>query len=218
MTTHIYTGQIQPLPPENQPTGIYKQRVTQTIALDWQGLVGDVQADRRVHGGPDKALHLYPVEHYRVLAQSFAHRQSMLVAGSIGENISAQGLHESNVAIGDVFQWGQAVIQVSEPRSPCWKIDRRYDCPGMARYIAQHILTGWYFRVLQVGSIAPDQDLVQIDRLAKTYFISELLHIWSEHRPSIDPLMDMAQNQALSANWVNKLTTRAQQLKQLQST
>ena len=116
-----------------------------------EGFSGDAQADRRVHGGPEKAVHLYPAAHYTRLAERFPEAAAQLQPGSLGENISSSTLDETRVRIGDIFRLGEARLQVCQPRSPCWKIDDRFGCAGMAAYIAEQRLTGWYFRVLQPG-------------------------------------------------------------------
>lgn len=153
MTT-LFLGGIRPLPPENQPTGMFKREHLQPVWLGAEGLAGDAQADRRVHGGPEKAFHQYPVGHYAQLAAAFPEAAPLLVPGSLGENLSVPGWDEATVCIGDVFRLGDARIQVSQPRSPCWKIDRRFGQEGMMRLIAERGLTGWYYRVVEEGEVA----------------------------------------------------------------
>lgn len=152
----IFAGPVSSLP-DGTPTGIFKRERTEPVWLGAAGLAGDAQADRRVHGGPDKALHQYPVAHYARLAAAFPQAAPLLVPGSMGENLSVPGWDETNVRIGDIFRFGGARIQVSMPRKPCWKIDRRFGAEGMAmkNFIAEEGLTGWYFRVLMEGEVAP---------------------------------------------------------------
>ena len=113
-------GRIRPLPPENKPTGIFKTEVVMPAWVGIEGLSGDAQADRCVHGGPDKALHQYPVAHYARLAAAFPEAKELLIPGSIGENLSVPGWDETTICIGDTFRLGDAVIQVSQPLC-CWK-------------------------------------------------------------------------------------------------
>ena len=121
----FFIGGIRPLPDSGRPTGIYKQAVTAALELGPEGFTGDHQADRRVHGGPDKAVHLYPARHYGQLVQRFPEAAGQLVAGSLGENLSTADLDESDVRVGDIWRLGDARLQVCQPRSPCWKIDDR---------------------------------------------------------------------------------------------
>ena len=144
----LFSGGLTRIEEHGQSTGIYKKPVIGPIELSFEGLAGDIQADRRVHGGPEKALHQYAVDNYRRLAERLPAIAAQLLVGSIGENISAAEVDESTVFIGDIFSLGRARVQVSQPRSPCWKIDHRYAHDGVARLIAetQHAPSrrGWH--------------------------------------------------------------------------
>lgn len=211
----LFMGGIRPLPPENQPTGIFKQEIVMPAWLGREGLSGDAQADRRVHGGPDKALHQYPVAHYARLAAAFPEATDFLVPGSIGENLSFPGWDEKNVCIGDIFLLGDAIVQVSQPRNPCWKIDHRYGVEGMAKLIDAEGITGWYFRVIEEGSVEPGCSFELIERMAPGIGISMLLTLWHEHRPDPTTLEILATTPGLSENWRKKLEVRSVRLKNL---
>jgi MOSC domain-containing protein YiiM len=211
----IFMGGIRPLPPDNKPTGIFKRLIEGPVWVGTEGLTGDAQADRRVHGGPEKAVHQYPVEHYPLLAAAFPEAGPALIAGSMGENLSASGWDEASVAIGDVFRCGDATLQVSQPRSPCWKIDQRFGVEGMAGTIAERGITGWYFRVLEEGAVEPGVGFERIDRPADPLSIAALLALWAEHRPDPQRLQDVARLPGLSSRWVAKLEDRAARLRQL---
>lgn len=211
----LFMGGIRPLPPENRPTGIFKQELEAPAWVGREGLAGDAQADRRVHGGPEKALHQYPVARYAQLAASFPDARELLVPGAIGENLSVPGWDEGNVCIGDAFRLGDAVIQVSAPRSPCWKIDARFASDGMARAIEDGGWTGWYFRVLEEGGVEPGCRFELLERGKGAVSIEALLALWREHRPAPDALLDMATTPGLSASWADKLWARATRLREL---
>jgi MOSC domain-containing protein YiiM len=214
-TAILFMGGIRPLPPDNKPTGIFKSEIVMPAWVGNEGLTGDAQADRHVHGGPDKALHQYPVAHYARLAAAFPEARELLVPGSIGENLSVPGWDESNICIGDVFRLGDAVIQVSQPRSPCWKIDHRYGVEGMAKFIDDEGITGWYFRVLEEGSVESGCSFELIDRMSPEVTIKELLNIWHQHRPNPKQLAQLATTPGLTENWGRKLRDRAERLKSL---
>ena len=125
-TVSIFVGQVQALPVSGRPTAMYKQPVQAPVALGVNGFEGDDQADKRVHGGPDKAVHLYPTRHYTQLAAQFPDAEPLMGLGSMGENIATPDLDEHDVRLGDVWQLGTALIQVCQPRNPCWKIDERF--------------------------------------------------------------------------------------------
>lgn len=205
----IYLGGIRPLPPENQPTGMFKCEQFQPVWLGSEGLAGDAQADRRVHGGVEKALHQYPVGHYAKLAAAFPEAAPLLVPGSNGENLSVPGWDEGGLCIGDVFRLGAARIQVSQPRSPCWKIDRRYGQEGMARLIDAEGLTGWYFRVIEAGEVGPGCAFELLERTTPAATLARLWQLWKAHRPDPVELEALAATPGLSPNWVKKLVERA---------
>ncbi len=189
MTTFLFVGGVKPLPPENRPSGIAKTRRFEPLWLDVAGIAGDQQADRRVHGGPDKALHQFPPDHYPRLAAAFPEAAATLCPGSLGENLSVPAWDESTVCIGDVFVLGDARIQVSQPRSPCWKIDARQGVSGMARWIVEHGTTGWYFRVLEAGQI---EDGCQFELLERPAPAATLARLWQARHGMGDVASDPA--------------------------
>lgn len=211
----IFLGGIRPLPPDNQPTGIFKQEVVMPVWVGREGLAGDAQADRRVHGGPEKALHQYAIANYARLATAFPDAANLLIPGSIGENLSAPRWDETNIAIGDVFRFGDSTIQVSQPRSPCWKIDNRFGVEGMAQNIAEQRITGWYFRVLEEGAAEPSADFERIERNIAPVSIAGLLSLWAEHRPDPDRLVEVSRTPGLTASWISKLEDRAARIRQM---
>jgi MOSC domain-containing protein YiiM len=213
--TMLFMGGIRPLPPDNKPTGIFKSEIVMPAWVGKEGLTGDAQADRRVHGGPDKALHQYPVAHYARLATAFPAARELLFPGSIGENLSIPGWDETNICIGDTFRLGDTVIQVSQPRNPCWKIDHRYGVEGMAKLIDDEGITGWYFRVIEEGSVEPGCRFELMERKAPEVSISTLLLLWHEHRPDPMALEALATTPGLSENWRKKLKERSTRLKNL---
>lgn len=213
MTVALFLGGIRPLPPENRPTGIFKRAVEQPVWLGHEGLAGDAQADRRVHGGPEKALHQYPLGNYAVLAKHFPDAISSLVPGGMGENLSVPGWDEGNICVGDVFRLGDARIQVSQPRAPCWKIDGRHGVEGMTRHIDAHGLTGWYFRVIEAGEVAPGCEFALLERPAPEATIARLWQVWRTHRPTLDELERLLQTPGLTESWQGKLRQRIDWLK-----
>ena len=209
-------GGIRPLPLDNQPTGIFKREVLMPAWLGREGLAGDAQAGRRAYGGPDKALHQYPVTHYQRLAVSFPDAGELLIPGSIGENLSVPGWDETNVCTGDLFQLGDAVIQVCQPRNSCWKIDHRYGVVGMARLIADEGITGWhFFRVVEEGSVEPGCPFDLIERKLPEATLSQFLSQWFVHRPAPSALIALAATPGLAFPWVSKLHDRASRPKDL---
>jgi MOSC domain-containing protein YiiM len=159
-------------------------------------------------GGPDKALHHYPAEHYVALAAAFPQVGGDLVPGSLGENVTTAGLNEEAVCIGDVFRAGAARIRVSQPRSPCWKIDCKFAAAGMARLIAERGITGWYYRVLEPGQIGAGDVLELLDRNADPVSLGRLWRAQLDRRPALDELHQLASTPGLAPGWAKKLADR----------
>jgi len=210
----LFIGGIRPLPESGRPTGIYKQQVDAPVELDIQGFVGDQQADRRVHGGPEKAVHLYPAAHYHRLAERFPDAAAQLVPGSMGENLSTAELTEDDVHLGEIWQLGDARLQICQPRNPCWKIDERFGQEGMAAFIAEHGLTGWYWRVLQPGLVRPGDELRPLDCAANAPTLAAAMALWQDHRPALADLEQLVATPGIAGQWQQKITQRIKWLGQ----
>ncbi|MBV6822050.1 MOSC domain-containing protein [Pseudomonas sp. PD9R] len=209
---HVFAGGLGVLKPEGQRTGIFKQRLSGPARVELYGIVGDQHGDTRVHGGPEKAVHQYAAQNYERLVQAFAHCAPELVAGSLGENISAVGLCECNVHIGDEFQIGSSVLQVSQPRSPCWKINHRFDAEHLSMFVARERITGWYYRVLRPGSIEAGDRIELLERHTERFSIDQFWRVQLSHRPLIEDLLVLAATRGLAEDWKRRLSERAKWL------
>lgn len=142
-------------------TGIFKAPVAGRVRVGRLNLEGDGQADLRVHGGPDKAVYAYPFEHYDYWQRELG--RSDLAFGRFGENLTVEGMLEDEVRIGDVFRVGSALLQISQPRSPCFKLGIRM---GSSRFPKRFLAAGrpgFYLRVLEEGEVAAG-DSIALDR------------------------------------------------------
>lgn len=134
-------------------SGIAKQPVTQeTLALDWLNLAGDGQADLRAHGGTDKAVYAYPWEHVLRWNADFS-PETPYGPGMFGENLTTCGWLEDAVHIGDIWAWGDALLQVSQPRHPCYKLGMRTGRRDVVKRMEANGRSGWYLRVLRPGTV-----------------------------------------------------------------
>jgi MOSC domain-containing protein YiiM len=165
-----------------------------------------------VHGGPDKAVHLYPTRHYVKLAAKFDESAALLVPGSMGENIATPDLDEHDVRLGDVWQLGSALIQVCQPRNPCWKIDERFNADGMALFIDQYLLTGWYWRVLQPGMVQANDTLVLREAASNAPTLHQAMTLWRAHPPELDALAQLADTPGIAKVWQDKIRQRVSYL------
>lgn len=197
----LLTGRAAPLPGSTALSGIAKTQVSRPLALGAQGLEGDEQADCRVHGGVEKAVHHYPFDHYAAWRAELGALSALAGPGGFGENISTSGLTEATVAVGDIFRLGTALLQVSQGRQPCWKLNHRFGVPDMARRVQKSGRTGWYYRVLAPGTVAPGDRLELVDRLAPDWTLHRLWHALYVDRLNRHELQGIAALDVLAEGW-----------------
>lgn len=196
---------------KQEQTGFFKQPLTGTAEVDEDGIVGDIQADKRVHGGPEKALHQYALASYLLMRQAFPGLAEQFVAGSMGENISAAGMHEYNVYMGDVFRVGGVMVQVSQPRQPCWKINSRFDNTELVKFISKTYVNGWYYRVLEGGEVQAGDTIKRVER-GSDLSVYNFLCIYSDRQPDKTNLRRIRDCPGLNPAWQKKLQQRYEAL------
>ncbi|HEU4685119.1 MAG TPA: MOSC domain-containing protein [Nitrospira sp.] len=152
-------------------TGIWKEPVTGRVMLRQLNLDGDEQADLTVHGGLDKAVYVYPSEHYPIWRAELPGID--LPYGSFGENFTTEGLDERSVHIGDRFRIGGAVVEVTQPRLPCYKLGIRFGRADMPKRFHASGRCGWYLAVLQEGEVGAGDAWERIARQAGTVSVIE---------------------------------------------
>lgn len=149
---------------KNQPvlTGIYKLPVTRAVWLGKLGLVGDGQADKTVHGGVHQAVYTYPIEHYAYWQTTLSLPE--LPYGTFGENLTISGLNEDDIHVGDVLQIGEATIQVTMPRIPCFKFGHKIGRPDILEPFLMSGKSGFYQRVLTEGYVKAGDEISILER------------------------------------------------------
>lgn len=187
-------------------TGFYKEPVSGVRLVGRLGIEGDGQADLVNHGGPDKAINVYPSEHYAVWGGEL---DLMLQAGAFGENFTTTGMTEREVCVGDVFQCGELRLQVSQPRQPCWKLARRWRIKDLAARVERTGRTGWYFRVLNDGPVKAGMALTLVQRPAPQWSIAAANEIMHHREEDMEAAFALAGCPGLSASWQRSLTRRA---------
>ena len=146
-------------------TGIYKQPVDQPIYLGGDDVTGDRVIDRKHHGGKDKACYLYSADHYPYWLERYP--VPGWEWGLFGENLTVEGLDEGSVLIGNIYEAGEALIQVTQPRQPCYKLDVRFGHPEMTRDFISSGFPGVYVRVIREGFVRKTDALTLIDSPAQ---------------------------------------------------
>lgn len=151
----ICTGTARPFNGA-ETSAIAKRPREGVIQLLEDGFAPDEQADRKVHGGPEKAVHLYPLAHHAFWRNELTNPGALALLdqyGAFGSNLAVNDMTESDVHIGDRFRLGSALVEVNQPRQPCWKVDHRFGTKGMVKTIVETGRCGWYFRVLEWGEV-----------------------------------------------------------------
>jgi MOSC domain-containing protein YiiM len=202
----VQVGRIAPLGRAGVPSGFVKERVAGPVFMDVLGIRGDEQADLRVHGGPDKAVYVYPSEHYPRWSSEFPRHAEQLVGGGFGENLTVAGLDEREVSIGDVFMVGSARVQVTQPRQPCFKLGLRFNDNTLGRAMMQTGRTGWYLRVLEPSNVAAGDEMRLLERPNPAWSIARFNEFVRGREPSEAELKELAVLEGLAGVWVRQIS------------
>jgi MOSC domain-containing protein YiiM len=168
----LFAGKPQPLGPRGAPSSIVKSPIN-TLTVNIDGTNEDVQANKKLHGGPEKVLHQFAPINYLTLAKHFP--DGAFEKGSIGENISVEGMDDTTVFIGDIWQFGEVELQVSAPRAPCSKISQRFEIKNLDRFVGERGITGWYYRVLKTGVIHVGDSVTLLKRQENSVNVHTLM-------------------------------------------
>ena len=167
-------------------TGIFKEPVAGPVVARHLDLDGDQQADLSVHGGSDKAVYVYPAEHYDWWRHALAPME--LPWGMFGENLTTQGLTEQDVVIGERFGIGEAVFVVTQPRQPCYKLAVRFGRDDILRRFVQSRRTGWYFAVEREGAVTADDVITRLGAPASSLSVAASAELLFTNTPNIEHL------------------------------
>ena len=177
LVRQVLTGRIAPLGRPDVLSGIDKYPAHAPVAVGPLGLAADEQADLAVHGGPDKAVHLYAWQHYAAWRAELPGCRALDHVGAFGENLSVEGIDEAGVCIADRWRIGQLVLEVSQGRQPCWKLNLRFGIADMAARVQDSLRAGWYCRVLEPGVVAAQDVMELIDRPHPHWSMARLLRL-----------------------------------------
>jgi MOSC domain-containing protein YiiM len=184
---------------ETVETSIFKEPVTGRVAVRALNLDGDRQADLSVHGGPDKAVYVYPAEHYGYWRSTLAHDVPW---GMFGENLTVEGLPlEDAIAIGDRLRIGSAEFTVVQPRLPCFKLGIRFGDPLMVRKFLQSGRSGYYLRVTAAGELGVGDEIAVFDRHPGRVSVAEVTRVFTRARDDVDALHRLLAVDALPEGW-----------------
>jgi MOSC domain-containing protein YiiM len=186
-------------------TSIWKSPIEGRVPLKRFNIAGDQQSDLKVHGGENKAVYLYPSEHYAFWRNELPGMD--LQSGMFGENLTTEGIDEREVQIGDRFRIGTAVLQVSQPRMPCYKLALKFGRPDMVKRFWLSGRSGLYFSIVEEGELAGGDEIVPVSRVSSGITIAELVGLYRDPEP--DPARIQAALEApLSGSWKTELRAR----------
>jgi MOSC domain-containing protein YiiM len=204
----VNVGRPRTIRHEGRPltTAIFKAPVAGPVAVGRTNLSGDQQADLSVHGGPDKAVYLYPGQHYPYWNRTLG--RDDLGPAFFGENLTVEGMDEAGVMIGDVLRAGSALLEVSQPRVPCFKLNMRVGDPGFGKPFLASGRTGWYVRVLEEGELAAGDAIVREREGAGGMSVREVVALLPDGAAPED-LDRAAALPALALGWRERFAHRA---------
>jgi MOSC domain-containing protein YiiM len=204
----LRAGPVAPLGMSGVPSSMRKAAIDGRVMIDRLGVTGDTQADRAHHGGQDKALHLYPAEYYADWRRDLPESARHFEIGAFGENLATRGVREADLCLGDVFTLGDAILQVSQARQPCAKLNLRFERDDMVERVLATRRAGVYFRVLLAGVAAAGDPMRLIERPAPDWPLTRVWHALFENPAERADLEGLAASDLLSASWRERAKRR----------
>jgi len=209
----VHVGSVAPLGPHGTLSAFRKHPVAYPVVAHELGLAGDAQADLKVHGGRDKAVYAYPLSRYAAWALEFPELSDRLVAGSMGENLPVEGVDENEIHIGDRVRVGGALLQVSQPRIPCFKLGLAFDRPQLIRAMIRNGYCGWYYRVVESGAIGAGDAHVVVERPNPEWTITRFAGIIAARAMGAEVLSEIVAMEGLAANWQTRALRQLAELR-----
>lgn len=187
-------------------TAIFKEPIAGTVAIRKLNLTGDQQADLTVHGGSEKAVYAYPIEHYDYWRKELS--DVSLSWGAFGENLSIEGLSEHTVCIGDLLRIGSAVLQITQPRMPCYKLALRFNRDDIIKRFLASGRSGFYFSVIEPGDVGAGSKIEVLERDTNNVTVSDILRLYLGQTRDPELLQRAINVSSLPENWRAQLLAR----------
>jgi MOSC domain-containing protein YiiM len=183
------------------PSAFVKHAVAGPVRVTLSGIQGDEQADLSVHGGPEKAVYGYAASHYTAWCNDYPQHSQLLVPGGFGENLAIEGMSESDLCVGDIHGIGSTRMQVCQPREPCFKLALRFNDKHLPKAMVRNGRAGWYYRILEPGTINPGDRVELLDRPNPTFPFTRLVELISRGKATREELEQMRDMPGLAQNW-----------------
>jgi len=181
------------------PTGIWKEPIAGPVPVRTLNLDGDRQADLRVHGGSEKAVYAYPSEYYELWSRE--RPELDLGPGTFGENLTTEGLLDTDVSVGDRFRVGTAELAVTQPRLPCFKLGLRMERDEFVTEFLERGLLGFYLAVVREGEVAAGDAIVELARDPRAFRVTEVARLYTSGRDDVEGLRRAADLDVLPESW-----------------
>ena len=191
-------------------TGIFKEPVNSHVMMRTLNLDGDGQADLSVHGGPSKAVYVYPSEHYACWRDELL--DTPLSWGSFGENLTVEGMREEEINIGDRFRIGTTEVMVTEPRMPCYKLAIRLGRDDIVKRFLQSGRSGFYFAVLREGEVGAGDSIEPLSRDQANVAVTDIWRLYAKERDNLELMRRAVQVGALPDGWREYILHRIEKL------
>ncbi len=198
----VLTGRAVPFRREER-SAIFKSPAGGPVKVGPLGLAGDEQGDKAHHGGVDMAIHHYPRDHYAAWQEELDGHDLLAAPGAFGENISTSGLTEKGLGIGDRLRLGSALVEVSQGRQPCWKIDHKFQRKGITARVVETARCGWYYRVLEPGEVSEGDTLELVERGEGGWTVERVFRLLFSggHKSEPEALRELAGLKPLCEEW-----------------
>lgn len=191
-------------------TGIFKEPVAGRVMMRKLNLDGDRQADLSVHGGPEKAVYIYPSEHYDFWKRELP--EMNLPWGMFGENLTTTGLFETETHVGDKFRVGAAEVMVTQPRIPCYKLGIRFGRVDIIKRFLISERSGFYVSVLKEGEVAAGDEFEVLEKNALGVTVVDVTRLYSTDRENVDLLRRAIATEELPESWREYFKKRLEHL------
>jgi MOSC domain-containing protein YiiM len=191
-------------------TGIFKEPVEGRIHMRRLNLDGDRQADLSVHGGENKAVYVYPSEHYPYWREEL--KRENLIWGMFGENLTTEGLFEAEVFIGDRFRLGEAEVTVTQPRFPCSKLALKFGRDDMIKKFLGSLRSGFYLSVNREGEVGAGDRIELIDRGEDRISVTDIVRLYAQDKNNRELLRRVVSSKSVPQNWRDYFRERLEKL------
>lgn len=196
---------------ETFKTGIFKNPVSGRVMLRETNLDGDRQADLSVHGGPNKAVYGYPSEHYPYWRRELPNEE--LPWGAFGENFTTEGMLETTLSMGDQYRLGSAVIRVTTPRLPCYKLAAKFQNDAMIGRFLRSGHSGFYFAVVEEGEVGAGDEFEFLESETPSLTIAEFNHLYISPTPDLELLKRAVEVKSLPESWRERYQARIEDVR-----